>query len=458
MSASSRLPTTYRGHVQESWYSTLGDWQEQIGDLVWPLSNYTYGQMRRDPQLSAIVAAYSLPIRRASWAIDSTGCRPEVVELVADDLGLPVIGVDKPGGARVRGVSWAEHLRTSLLHLVYGHYGFELLAKIDKNGMARLTGLSDRIPVTITNLHVDGQGEFLGISQDNRFFENPPQIGADRLAWYCHDREGSMWQGRSLLRPSFAPWLLKRECQRILGTATQRFGMGVPTMRALPGTAPTPDQMAHAATVAQQMRGGETAGAAIPPGFVVELLGMQGGAPDTLAFLKWLDQQMSKSALAQFLDLGGESSHGSRALGTAFIDLFTLSITAVAEYCADTATRQIAARIVEWNWGEDEPVPAVSVTDVGTKHEITADAIQQLVSVGAIQPDPELDSYLRATFQLPQRSPSVPWAPTPPKTAAPPAVDAPAQDPPPVAAARPRRARKPPASGQLTLPIGSTDR
>lgn len=453
------LPTIYKGHVQEAWYSALGDWQEQIADLVWPLSNYTYAQMRKDPQIAAVLAAYSLPIRRATWAVDPAGCRPEVVQLVADDLGLPIVGEDKPRAARTRGISWSEHLRSALLHLVYGHYGFEMLAEV-KDGMARLVGLSDRIPTTITNLHVDDQGAFLGISQDNRFFEEPPQIGADRLVWYCHDREGPMWQGRSLLRPSFAAWLLKRECQRILATSSQRFGMGVPTLRALPGTTPSPEQMRAAAHMAQQMRGGEQAGAAVPPGFVVELLGMQGGAPDTLSFLKWLDQQISRSALAQFLDLGGESSHGSRSLGTAFIDLFTLSIAGVGEYCADTVTRQAAARLVGWNYGEDEPVPAVVVSDIGTKHEITADAIQQLVSVGAIQPDPALDAYLRATFQLPQRDVSVPWERPPAKVTSASPADASriAADDAKVAAAKPRRApRKKPTPGQMALPLAAAD-
>lgn len=456
------LPTKYLGHVHEAWYAALGDWQEQVADLVWPLSNLTYAQMRKDPQIQAVLTAYSLPIRRATWQVDPTGCRPEVAQLVADDLGLPVAGDDTPRAARVRGVSFADHLRSALLHLIYGHYGFEMLAKVDGNRRARLVGLSDRIPQTITWLHVSDQGDFLGISQDNRFFEEPPQIGADRLVWYVHDREGPMWQGRSLLRPSFAPWLLKRECQRILATSSQRFGMGVPTLRALSGTNPTPEQMHAAAAMAQQMRGGEQAGAAVPPGFVVELLGMQGGAPDTLAFIKWLDQQISRSALAQFLDLGGESGHGSRSLGQSFIDLFTLSITAVADYCADVLTRQVSARLVEWNWGEEEPVPAVVASDVGTKHEVTADAIQQLVSVGAIQPDPQLDAYLRQTFQLPKRDPSTPWQQPAPKVAAtsaapPPTVQVPTGDAN-VTAARPKRApRRKTAQGQLTLPIAAAD-
>jgi hypothetical protein len=461
VAASTGLPTAYHGHVQEAWYAALGDWQEHVADLIWPLSNYTYNQIRRDPQVAAVINAYSLPIRRSTWAVDPTGCRDEVARLVADDLGLPVLGDDQPGPARVRGVSWAEHLRVALLHLTFGHYGFEMLARLDGDGRARLVALADRPPSTITNLHVNDNGDLLGVSQDNRLFESAPQISADRLLWYCHDREGAQWQGTSLLRPVFPAWLLKRECQRILGTSSRRFGMGVPTLRALPGTAPTPEQMALAGQVAQQMRGGEHAGAAIPPGFVVELLGMQGGAPDTLGFLKWLDQQISRSALAQFLDLGGQTSHGSFSLGASFIDLFTLSIAAAAEYMADVVTRQVAARLVEWNWDDTENVPAVTVSDIGTKHEVTADAIQQLVSVGAIQPDPALDAYLRTTFQLPMRDPSTPWrAPALKQTSATPADAAQIEEADAKVTAsgrKPRGRRTPSAHGQLELPVAAAD-
>lgn len=436
--ATSGLPTTYRGHVQEAWYAALGDWQEYIGDLIWPLSVTTYGQMRKDPQLAAVLSAYMLPIRRATWTIDPSGCRPEVVQLVADDLGLPVAGADTPGPGRARGVSWAEHLRVALLHLVWGHYGFEILAEVDDSGRARLAGLSDRMPATITNIHASDQGDLLGISQDNRLYEAAPQIGADRLVWYCHDREGALWQGNSLLRPAFAPWLLKRECQKILATSSRRFGMGVPTVRALPGTLPTTEQMHAAAAVAQQMRVGEEAGASIPPGFVVELLGMQGGTPDTLAFLQWLDRQSSRMALVGFLDLGGDAQNGSYALSAQMIDLFTLALQGIADYIADVATRQIAARLTAWNW-ENEPVPAVRVADVGSRHEVTAEAIQQLMASGAVAPDPALESWARRTFRMPQRA--TPPAPAPPGPETQPV------------AARTRRKRTSPS--QLELPIAA---
>lgn len=417
-------PTRYAGHVEDSVYGVwLADALEHVPDLVYPLSVPTYGRMRKDPALAAVLAAYTLPIRRATWTVDPAGCRPEVARLVADDIGLPVAGDDQPGAARVRGVSWSEHLRTALLHIVFGHYGHEMLAKVDVAGRARLIGLSDRMPTTISNIHVSDQGVLLGISQDVRGYDDPPQIRADRLVWYCHEREGAAWYGNSLLRPAFSAWFVKQELLRIAATSNRRFGMGVPTVRALPGTSPTPAQMNEAALLAQAMRVGEQAGAAIPPGFVVELLGLQGSTPDTLALIKYLDQQMSRMALAGFLDLGTTDT-GSRALGEAFIDLFTLSIQTSADFVADVATRQIAARIVEWNWGEEEPVPRITVADVGSKHEVTADAIDQLMRSGAITADPQLESWVRRTYRLPQRESAAPPVPSTPTTTPPPAVAA----------------------------------
>lgn len=451
-------PTQVKGFVDSgAFFSLLTEAYELVPDLQFPTSILTYGELRRDAQATAVIQAYTLPIRRATWAIDPSGCRDEVVRLVADDMGLPVLGDDKPGPARTRGMSWAEHLRTALQHLVWGFMPFELLADVS-TGQARLVNAYERVPQTISFIHTNRAGDFTGVSQIGLGgADENPEIPADRMALYTHDREGSAYHGNSILRSAFAPWILKRECMRILGASSRRWGMGVPTLRALPGTTPSPEQMAAAAAAAEAMRGGETAGMAVPPGFMVEIQGMVGQVPDTLGFLKWLDQQISRTCLAGFLDLA-DTKFGSRALGSSFVDLFTLSISAVASYVADVATRQIAARIVDWNWN-NEPVPRVTVSDIGTKHEITAEAIQALMAAGAITPDPALEEYMRSAFQLPQRS--IPWVP-PVRKGGPAtgglapdggggdAVAASAQP-----AARPRRKRS--ASGQLALPIAAAD-
>lgn len=431
------------------------DPSEHVADLLFPQSVTTYSSMRRDPQLAAVLAGISLPIRRATWALDPTGCNPAVVKRVADDMGLPVVGSDDPGPARMQGMSWANHLRTAMLSLVYGFYGFELLADVS-SGQARLVNAYQRTPSTVVFIHSLENGDFGGISQlyHPQTFKRA-EIGPERMVWYALDVEGSAHHGNSILRPGFSSWLIKQELRRVLAGSNRRWGMGVPTVRALPGTVPTPEQMAAAAQLAQAARGGDTAGASVPPGFVMEILGMSGSAPNTIEALRWVDQQMSGMVLSRWMDLGS-SQTGSRALGEAFIDTFLLSIQSLADHFADVATRQISARLVAWNEGSDEPVPRVVVADVGSRHEVTADALGALLQSGALSADPQLEEWVRRTYRLPPRDPNVPWAPPNPGGAAPSdgsALDKMSA----VAAARPaaRRVRAKPHDGQLALPIAA---
>ena len=48
----------------------LSELAESVPDLIWPESVRTYGRMRRDAKLTAVLAAVSLPVLRASWAVE----------------------------------------------------------------------------------------------------------------------------------------------------------------------------------------------------------------------------------------------------------------------------------------------------------------------------------------------------------------------------------------------------
>lgn len=444
MTAPLKPPTTVRGHVSTYDYATI---LEEItadlpGDLLWPTSVYTYAAMRREARLSAILQGNGLQLRRCQWQLDGTGCRPEVVQLVADDLGLMVAGHDDPGAARVRGVSWHEHLRAALMADIYGHSGFELAAEM-ADGLARLVGLFERPPWTIGEIHVDPKsGAFLGVTQDSPVGKKTPQIRADRMAWYCREREGANWAGVSLLRPSFPAWLVKREVLRSTATGHRRFSMGVPVVREIPGTNPTPAQHAAAAQFAQQARVGDQSGGALPPGFVFELVGLSGGVPDSLGFLEFLNREMSTSVLMQHLDLGAGQT-GSRALGESFIDSWLLALETAAASVCDVATRQVAARIVEWNWGPDEPVPAVVASGVGSRREVTAESLQLLLSSGALSADPGLEEWVRREYRLPEREGAPTVAPSTDRVAAQAARQACPE----------ARSRRREAAGQLALPV-----
>lgn len=373
----------------------LTDFLETIPDLIWPTSIRTYAHMRTDTQITAVLNAYFLPLRQAPKHVDPAGCRDEVVQLIADDLDLPILGEDKePGPARRRGVNFEDHFRVALLSLVFGHMPFAQAYEI-KDGRTRLIELAERMPSTITDILIKDNGDLDGILQ---FGENTI-IPANQLVWYAHEREGAMWQGRSMLRAAYGPWLFKHEMMRVLATSNRRFGMGVPTVEAPPGA--TDNQLQQATVLASAIRAGDQAGVGLPAGFKLNLAGITGNTPDTLAFIQYLDSQIAQMALASVMNLDS-SPNGSRALGDTFINLLLTSLNAIAGEMSTVLTR-LAIQMVDYNFGEEENVPRVVIGDVGSRPEVTAEAITGLLSAGAITADPELESWVRERWTLPQR-------------------------------------------------------
>jgi hypothetical protein len=392
----------------------LSDWWETSPELIWPQSVVTFGRMRHDPQIKGVLGAFLFPLLRANWAIDPGGCKTEVVQTCADDMGLPILGDDpKPTGARRRGVIWGRHIRQALIYQIYGYSLFERRYRIDPNGMCRLDNLGQRMPWTVAMMNLNKDATIDTIQQSTQHTPIP----ASRLVWYVSDQEGANWAGISPLRSCYAPWLLKHETWRVHATSIRRFGMGIPTVTAPAGA--TVNQVTQAQQLASAMRAGDSAGVGLPQGFKYELAGMVGSIPDPMAFIQYLDQQISRQALAGLMDLA-TTPHGSRALGETFLDFFLLSLKSLADEIALVATSGwptmpgIVTDLVDMNWGPDEPAPQVVCPDLGANYELTEDVIAKLVQYGAIDPDPGLDSFLRKRWGIPQRDPNAPSKIPPP--------------------------------------------
>lgn len=391
-------PTSASGYMSDfqGFRSAVSDILETVPTVVWPESVHTFGKMRTDPQLTAVLNAYTLPLRAATKHVHPAGCSPEVVAMVSDDLGIPILGQDtEPGPARRRGVDFDEHFRVALLHLIFGHMPFAQRYEL-RDGLLRLVELAERMPTTITDILTDDAGKLDGILQ---FGEKQP-IPVNNLVWYCHEREGSAWHGRSMLRPAYGAWLIKHEMWRVLATSNNKFGMGIPWVEAPIGA--NDAQLQQAALLTSQMRAGDRVGAALPHGFKLHLDGMTGSAPDTLAYIRYLDSQMAQMALASVLNLDA-SPNGSRALGDTFIDLMLTSLNAVAKEMGSVLT-QLAVQMVTYNWGESEPVPRIVIGDVGSRPAVTAEAIMGLMSAGAITGDPDLEAWVRDRWTMPEKA------------------------------------------------------
>lgn len=409
-------PTTELGYAitgsgSSGWWEPPDD--EQTPELVWPRSVQVYGQMRRqDAQITSVLRAVTLPVRRTSWRINPLDARPEVVEHIAQDLRLPVDGQPDAVHGRARGrFSWSEHLENALMMLDYGHMFFEQVYRIDDAGRARLRKLAPRLPSTISAIKVARDGGLESIEQhahhlDHRMLRatsfTATKIPVSRLVAYVHKREGGNWLGTSLLRPAYKNWLIKDRLLRVGAQTIDRNGMGVPLYKAAEGE----EDLTKGRELATGWRSGEAAGAAVPNTADLLLRGVEGTLPDALPMIRYHDEQTGRAVLAHFLNLGTQT--GSWALGSTFADFFVMSLQTVAESIRDTANQHIVEDLVDLNWGPDEPAPRIEFDEIGSRQQATAAAIKTLVDAGILRPDRDLEEFLRQSLGLPPKPPSQP--------------------------------------------------
>jgi len=408
-------PTTEIGYAYGNgsgkgfWSTPLDD--EDNPELRWPMSVIVYNKMRHDDaQVKSVLRAVTQPVRRTTWRIDRNGARDEVVAHVASDLGLPVKDEDNDGPKqRTRDrFSWAEHLDLALLMLPFGHMYFEQVYRIDEQGRARLRKLAPRMPRTISRIRVAPDGGLEGIEQYSSAgnFGPTAMIPENRLVAYVNEREGANWYGTSMLRQAYKNWLIKNRLMRLNTQVFDRNGMGVPLYTGADGQV----DLAPGQKIASSWRSGEASGAAIPFGASMKLVGVEGKLPDVMDFLRYQDEQIARSVLAHFLNLGTQT--GSWALGSTFADFFSMSLQTTAEAVAETANQHIVEDLVDVNFGGDEPAPRVVFDEIGSRHDATAEALALLVQNKVITPEPRLEQAVRTNYGLPGIDPEAPPAPT----------------------------------------------
>lgn len=420
---------------RESSTGWVVDPQDPNPDLRFPASTRVYDEMRRtDGQIGSTLRAQTIPILKARWDLGGDGVRPEVMAAVRREIGLRLPGESRQRRRR-HGIVLHEHLRDALLCLPLGFMPFEQvyvvaastpdeLAETGLPRIAHIRKLAPRMPATVTQIHVGRDGGLAGISQaglSRDTWGKEVFIPVDKLVYYCLEREGSDWSGVSVLRTAYKDWLIKDKLVRVNAMAIERNGMGIPVV--------TYDgqkvQKSTADSLGRSLRAGATAHASMPDGASLSLLGVSGAVREALPSIQHHNQEMSKSALAMFLDLGHDA--GARSLGDTFVDFFTASLQFVADSLAETFTEHVIRDFVELNFGPDEPYPVLSPGDLAANKEIQVESLKALIEAGVIVPDDKLETRARADLGLPEVDTATARKPAPAPAPAPPtASEAPA--------------------------------
>jgi hypothetical protein len=379
---------------------------EETPELMWPRSVVVFDRMRRqDAQVGSVLRAVTLPVRRTPWRIDPNGAEDEVVEHVADDLGLPIVGYDgtrTPQRTRDR-FSWNEHVRMALLMLAHGHSFFEQQYRIDdvrKPGGVHLQKLAWRPARSIANIEVAEDGGLVGIWQ----WGVKKMIPVTQLVAYVNEREGANWLGQSLLRTAYKNWLIKDDLLRTDSQTIRRNGMGVPVYKGFPGEGDSDPGWTKGLAVVKSFRAGETAAAAIDNGAEIDLKGVDGTLPQAMPSIRYHDEQIARAVLAHFLNLGTQT--GSWALGATFEDFFTMCLQTVADDVASVTTAHVVEDLVDQNWGVDAGAPKIVFDEIGSHQKLTAQAVKMLIESGAFHADPTLEQTLRQQYGLPPLDPN----------------------------------------------------
>lgn len=394
------------GHARASRNYALA---EDNWELTFPHSAQVYAKMgREDAQVTSVLRAVTLPIRRATWYVDPNGAPDEIVSAVSEDLRLRTKGEDpsKPFAPRSGRVSWEKHIEQALKALQYGNMFFEQVYAPDADGREHLVKLAPRWPGTIQSIDIADDGGLESIRQSplstKRRVGEVRTIPVDRLVAYVFDDEGSRWTGKSVLRPAYKHWKLRDSLLRLELSTLDRNGMGVPVYTGSEMAADPDKDLEDGQTIVEGFRAGEHAGASIPQGAKLQLLGVSGQLVSPREAIAYHDSMIAKSVLAHFLNLEGKG--GSYALAETQSDLFVQSLQTTAEWIADVATQHIVEDLVRVAFPDHRGLmPRIAFDPIASKKEILPADLAALNNAGLILPDKDLEEDLRRRYTLPPK-------------------------------------------------------
>jgi Protein of unknown function (DUF935)/Mu-like prophage I protein len=396
-------------------WHTFYDVTEEVPELMWPNSIYTFDRMRSDTQLAALLTAFMWGVTQLRFIIDPNGARTSLVNEISEDLNLPIKGSDESVTGRLRNrFNHHHHVLQAMLAAIYGYSYFEIYGDI-VGSKFRLRKLFNIMPRTIGQINVDDSGELVNVIQwsgrgNQTILGQGEPIPADRIAPFIFEMEGYNWTGRSMLRDCFKDWVLKDRMLRVEAVNHERAG-GVPYAVAPQGaTIPEIDDIAQ---MMQQFRIGENAGGAVPYGTEINIA--RGTASNIDGTIARYDQSMARRFLLMVANLAQGGQHvGSYALGQTFSDVYEVGQREVAHWYCDCMNEFVIEAITDWNYGEDEDDVPKLTWEKTSEDALGVDQLSTLVQRGVIIVDDELEDTVRYKYQLPKRT-----GPRPPEVTGP---------------------------------------
>lgn len=391
------------------------DLQNSAGMLVWE-------KMRAsDGQVAGSIAHIVLPFLSAHWRIAPGGekpkegadATPEAIKIAEKCskyfFNKPIVDGHCEG--------WDSFIRLAIsMSLVHGFMAFEKVSEIDEDGTWYYKKLAPRLPKSVWYFEMESNGDLKSLVQyawlpDGKYAKCT--IPAKKLVLFVPFKEGDNYWGRSILRPAYIHWYMKRQLMNFDGMRHERHGVGVPVLKIPPGA----DAEEHKAAekILAELRANERQYVKIPSDWDFDIKYPSGTATDIIGSCNYHDNQIGRSTLTELMSLGASIS-GSRSLGQAKQDTLLLSLQGLADYFCFILTHGPLREFVDNNFGPQEFYPKFEVEDLDTMAPLVkANLLQLLTNAEVVRPDDKLEDYARKVFYLPKRDPDTARIKVPPK-------------------------------------------
>jgi hypothetical protein len=382
---------------------------EYLAKLAGSYGRTVFNEMRLgDAQIKAGLSTIGLPIRQIEYTVEPASDDPKDVK-IAETVESNLFNMS---------VTWDDVIRNFLLMLPFGVSCAEKVYEKGDDGKIRIAKLDPRLPQS-----------FL----DNTFWEwNPDKslkaivqmdgdgkrytLPVEKLLIFTNEKEGDNWEGVSLLRSIYGMWRIKNDLLKINVINLDKNGVGVPDVEMPPGITPESKEWKATEDVLEAYCANEKAYIVRPAGSKIQILTGGKDTPDTLASIKFCNEEISREMLVQFINLGSTQT-GSRALGSSFIDFFLMAEQAIADYFCEVINKFLIQELVDFNWTVKE-YPKLKAARI---RQLDPTVMAELSKAGLITPDLDTENAIRKQERLPERVEEVAVVPPVPVNGMPPA-------------------------------------
>lgn len=375
--------------------------EEYLTELLDTCGPDQFDKMRRqDARIKMVLSSVKNPIRSAKWEIQRGGDEQideQMAELIEHIL---FEGMNK---------TWTSFVTEALSMVDFGHSVFEVVHKVVKNSQefgdyVGINSLAFRSQRTLSRWNLDKLGNIETVQQlASGDVGDFVEIPGKNLLVFTIDKEGDNWQGISMLRPAYGPWLRKQTFLKLNSIGIEKYAVPTPI-----GT--TPEGTANSAAnkqfndVIQKYVTHQSNSIVLPKGWEIDLKPSQYDPSKTLEAIKFENNEIVVSFMANFLELG-QSGSGSYALSTDLSDFFLSGIEYIANQICEGINGRIIPELIRANFGPQENMPKLThsgITDRAGKE--FAEVVKMLTDSGSIIADDELEKHLRHRYALPEKS------------------------------------------------------